>query len=69
MDMSLSKLQVLVMDRDLGCCSPCDHKESDTNEQLNWTDIYYPASLDTFKAQASSKWLDKEREWKQLYVN
>ena len=35
MDMSLSKLQVLVMDRDLGCCSPCGHKESDTNERLN----------------------------------
>ena len=35
MDMSLTKLQVLVMDRDLACCSPWDHKESDTNEQLN----------------------------------
>ena len=69
MDMSLSKLQVLVMDRDLGCCSPCGHKESDTNERLNWTDIYSPASLDTSKAQASSKGLDKDREWKQLYVN
>ena len=35
MDMSLSKLQVLVMDWDLACCSPWDHRESDTNEQLN----------------------------------
>ena len=33
MDMSLSKLQELVMDR--ACCSPWDHKESDTPEQLN----------------------------------
>ena len=24
----------------LACCSPWAHKESDTTEQLNWTDIY-----------------------------
>ena len=30
MDMGLSKLQELVMDRE--CCSPWDHKESDTSE-------------------------------------
>ena len=24
----------------LACCSPCDHKESDTTEWLNWTDIW-----------------------------
>ena len=29
MDMSLSKLRELVMDRDLVCCSPWGHKESD----------------------------------------
>ena len=23
----------------LVCCSPCDHKESDTTEQLKWTEI------------------------------
>ena len=36
MDMSLSKLQELVMDREaLVYCSPCSHKESDMTEQLN----------------------------------
>ena len=38
-DMSLSMLQELVMDQEVGdglvCCSPWDHKESDTAEQLN----------------------------------
>ena len=33
MDMSLSKLQKLVMDREP--CSPWGHKQSDTTEQLN----------------------------------
>ena len=36
MDMSLSKLQELVMDREaLACCSPWGHKELDMTEQLN----------------------------------
>ena len=35
MDMSLSNLQELVMDREVLCCSPWGHKESDTTEQLN----------------------------------
>ena len=36
MDMSLSKLQELVMDREvLSCCSPWGHQESDMTEQLN----------------------------------
>ena len=35
MDMSLGKLQELVMDRGLACCSPWGCKESDTTEQLN----------------------------------
>jgi len=41
-DMSLSKLQVLVMDRKAwGCCSPWGCKESDMTEQLNWTELIH----------------------------
>ena len=36
MDISMSKLRALVMDRGLACCSPWSHKESDTTERLNW---------------------------------
>ena len=39
MDMSLSKLQELVMDRKAWCCSPWGHKERDMTEQLNWTEL------------------------------
>ena len=36
MDMSLGKLQELVMDREtLACCSPWGLEESETNERLN----------------------------------
>ena len=39
MGMSLSKLQELVMGQGgLGCCDSWGHKESDTTEQLNWTE-------------------------------
>ena len=35
-DVSLSELRVLVMDREvLACCDSWDHKESVTTEQLN----------------------------------
>ena len=40
LDMSLGKLQELVMDGGLACCSPWGRKELDTTEWLNWTDIY-----------------------------
>ena len=43
MDMSLSKLWELVMDREACPCDPCSpwgHKESDRTDWLNWTDIF-----------------------------
>ena len=38
MDMSLSELQELVMDRGLACCDSWGHKELDMTERLNWTE-------------------------------
>ena len=35
MDMSLSKLWELVMDREDGCCNPWGLQESDMTEQMN----------------------------------
>ena len=35
MDVSLSELQELVMDRGLACCDSWGHKESDMTERLN----------------------------------
>ena len=38
MDMSLSKLWDMMMDREgLVCCGPLDHKESDWATELSWT--------------------------------
>ena len=39
MDMSLSKLQEFVMDRETAFCSPWDRKESDMAEQLNFISL------------------------------
>ena len=40
MDMGLSKLRELVMDKwGLACCDSWGHKESDTTEQQNWTEL------------------------------
>ena len=39
MDRSLNKFRELVMDRE-ACCSPWGCKQSDTTEQLNWTEYF-----------------------------
>ena len=46
MDMSLRKLQELVMDKEaLVCCSPWGCKESDTTQWLNWTEMLFTSCL------------------------
>ena len=40
MDMGLVRLWKLIMDREaLACCGSWGHKESDTTERLNWTEL------------------------------
>ena len=46
MDVNLSELQEMVMDREVACCDSCGRKESDTTERLNWAlgDVIVPPS-------------------------
>ena len=39
MDVSLGRLRELVVDGGLACCGSWGCKESDTTEQLNWTEL------------------------------
>ena len=49
MDMSLSELRELVMDRE--ACNSWGCKESDTTEQLNWTELNFQSKLLTIKTK------------------
>ena len=60
MDMSLGGLRELVMDRE-ACCGSGGHKESDTTEWLNWTELsiittnnYWKFSMYNFTCDTSS---------------
>ena len=42
----------------LACCSSWGHKESDTTEQLNWTELNYIHNVWSLASLSRSPWLD-----------
>ena len=80
MDMSLSKLQELVMDREAACSSTLGLKESNTTEWLNWTDdekdIFFGnssrrscRSSESHPTSASSALVVRAQTWITLILN
>ena len=60
MDMSYSKLHVLVMDREVWCAAVQGFKKSDTSEQLNWLNVLGHCLHETEPLPHVSCWFAEE---------